>query len=114
MTSVILICSATETSLNEGISNWLNGINLSASSYATAQCLIALRDTDLRPDLAKITMPTLIIHGKKDKICSFDLAEQMKAAIKNSHIVAFENSGHSMFLEETKKFNEGLIKFAEK
>ena len=108
------IFSATETSLNEGIRNWLNGINLSASSYATAQCLIALRDTDLRPDLAKITMPTLIIHGKKDKICSFDLAEQMKAAIKNSHIVAFENSGHSMFLEETKKFNEGLIKFAEK
>ena len=107
------IFSATETSLNEGISSWLNGINLSASSYATAQCLIALRDTDLRPDLAKITIPTLIIHGKKDKICSFDLAEQMKAGIKNSQIVAFENSGHSMFLEETKKFNSELIKFAE-
>ena len=106
------IFSATETSLNEGISNWLNGINLSASSYATAQCLIALRDTDLRPDLAKITIPTLIIHGKKDKICSFDLAEQMKAMIKNSHIVPFENSGHSMFLEETDKFNSELIKSA--
>ena len=108
------IFSATETSLNKGIRNWLNGINLSASSYATAQCLIALRDTDLRPDLAKIAIPTLIIHGKKDKICSFDLAEQMKAGIKNSHIVAFENSGHSMFLEEILKFNAELIKFAQK
>ncbi len=108
------IFSATENSLNEGIKSWLYAINLSASSYATAQCLIALRDTDLRPDLAKITIPTLIIHGKKDKICSFDLAEQMKAGIKNSHIVAFENSGHSMFLEETLKFNTELIKFAEK
>ena len=108
------IFSATETSLNEGIGSWLNGICLSASSYATAQCLIALRDTDLRADLAKITIPTLIMHGKKDKICSFDLAEQMKAGISNSHIVAFENSGHSMFLEETHKFNEELIKFAGK
>jgi pimeloyl-ACP methyl ester carboxylesterase len=108
------IFSATETSLNEGIGSWLNGICLSASSYATAQCLIALRDTDLRADLAKITIPTLIMHGKKDKICSFDLAEQMKAGISNSHIVAFENSGHSMFLEETQKFNEELIKFAGK
>ena len=107
------IFSATETALNKGISSWLYGINLSASSYATAQCLIALRDTDLRLDLAKITIPTLIIHGKNDKICSFDLAEQMKAGIKNSHIVAFENSGHSMFLEETLKFNTELIKFAE-
>ena len=106
------IFSATETSLNEGIGVWLTGINLSASSYATAQCLIALRDTDLRADLAKITIPTLIMHGKKDKICSFDLAEQMKAILLNSHLVVFENSGHSLFLEETQKFNLELIKFA--
>jgi non-heme chloroperoxidase len=108
------IFSSTETSLNEGIASWLNGINISASSYATAQCLVALRDTDLRKDLAKIKIPTLILHGKKDKICSFDLAEQMKAAIAGSHLVPFENSGHSLFLEETKKFNAELIRFATK
>jgi len=108
------IFSATETSLNKGIGAWLTGINLSASSYATAQCLIALRDTDLRADLAEITIPTLILHGKKDKICSFDLAEQLKASILNSHLVVFENSGHSLFLEETQKFNSELIKFAGK
>lgn len=106
------IFSATETSLSEGIGSWLNGINISASSYATAQCLMALRDTDLRHDLKKISIPTLILHGKKDKICSFDLAEQMKSAISNSQLVAFEESGHSMFLEETEKFNSELIKFA--
>jgi pimeloyl-ACP methyl ester carboxylesterase len=106
------IFSANENSINEGIGSWLNGICLSASSHATAQCLVALRDTDLRSDLKKISIPTVIMHGKKDKICSFDLAEQMKAGISNSHIVAFENSGHSMFLEETEKFNSELIKFA--
>ena len=106
------IFSATESSLNEGISSWLYGIGLSSSSHAMAQCLIALRDTDLRSDLNKITIPTVIMHGKKDKICSFDLAGQMKAGIENSHIVAFEKSGHSLFLEETQKFNSELIKFA--
>ena len=106
------IFSATQTSLNKGIGGWLNGIGLSASSYATAQCLVALRDTDLRKDLSKIKVPTLIMHGEKDKICSFDLAGQMKAGIANSQLVAFENSGHSLFLEETQKFNAELIKFA--
>ena len=106
------IFSATETSLNEGIGSWLNGIGISASSHATAQCLIALRDTDLRNDMTKIKIPTVIMHGRKDKICSFDLAEQMKAGISNSQIIAFENSGHSLFLEETEKFNSELIKFA--
>lgn len=106
------IFSATETSLNEGIGGWLYGICLSASSYATAQCLIELRDTDLRSDLAKITIPTLILHGRKDKICSFDLAGQMKLGISDSRLVIFEKSGHSLFLEETGKFNRELIKFA--
>ena len=108
------IFSATETSLNEGIGVWLNEIGLSASAYATAQCLIALRDTDLRSEITKISIPTLIMHGKKDKICSFDLAEKMKAGIANSQLIPFENSGHSLFLEETEKFNSELIKFATK
>jgi non-heme chloroperoxidase len=108
------IFSATETSLNEGISNWLNGICIKASSYATAECLIALRDTDLRKDLTKIKIPTLIMHGKQDKICSFDLAKQMKAGISDSQLIPFDNSGHSLFLEETEKFNAALIKFAGK
>lgn len=106
------IFSATETTLNEGIGNWLTDINLSASSYATGKCLMALRDTDLRSDLKKIKIPTMIMHGKKDKICSFDLAEQTLKLIQNAQLVAFEKSGHSLFLEETKKFNAELIKFA--
>jgi pimeloyl-ACP methyl ester carboxylesterase len=78
--------------------------------YATANCLMALRDTDLRKDL----IPMLIMHGKKDKICSFNLAEQMKAGISDAELIPFENSGHRMFLEETAKVNAALVKFAEK
>ena len=106
------IFSAEETTLNDGIRKWLNGLGLVATAHATGQCLYALRDTDLREDLKKIKIPTLILHGKKDKICSFDLAKQMKAGIENSTLIPFENSGHSLFLEETKKFNSELIKFA--
>lgn len=106
------IFGATATSLSAGIGDWLYGIGLSASSHAMAQSLIALRDTDLRPDLPNITIPTLIMHGKKDKICSFKMAEQLKSGIVNARVVAFENSGHALFLEETKKFNRELVKFA--
>jgi pimeloyl-ACP methyl ester carboxylesterase len=106
------IFSATDKALNPGIANWLYGIGLSASSHATGECLVALRDTDLRTDLKKITLPVLILHGKKDKICSFELAEQTKAGLKDVHLVLFEKSGHSLFLEETHKFNSELIKFA--
>lgn len=104
--------SATETSLNYGIRHWLTTISMSASPHATAQCLLALRDTDLREDLPKIRIPTVIMHGKLDKICSYELAEQMRLGIINSHVIPFEYSGHSLFLEEKYKFNAELIKFA--
>lgn len=112
MSNFAAIFSATETSLNAGIGNWLNGMCMSASPYATVQSLIALRDTDLRDDLKRIDIPVLILHGKKDKICSFDLAREMKNRISDSQLVSFEKSGHSLFLEETEKFNTELIKFA--
>jgi pimeloyl-ACP methyl ester carboxylesterase len=107
------IFAASETALPTGIGNWLGGINLEASPYATTQSLIALRDTDLRHELSKIKVPTIIFHGVKDKICEFALAEQMHQGIKNSAIVRFENSGHGLFIEEKEKFNNELIKFLE-
>ncbi len=106
------IVASTETALSPGIADWLYNMGLSASSFATSQSLIALRDTDLRPDLAKIKIPTLIMHGRKDKICSFSMAEQMNAALEHSYLIEFEHSGHALFLEEKTKFNDELVKFA--
>lgn len=108
------IFGANETAVPNELGSWLGGINLEASPYATTQCLVALRDTDLRSELVKITIPTAIFHGTKDKICEFALAEQMQKGIKNAYIVRFENSGHALFIEEREKFNSELLKFLEK
>ena len=70
-----------------------------------------IRDSDLRNDLEKITISTAIFHGKLDKLCPFELAEQLHKGISNSKLIAFENSGHALFLEEQTKFNDELIKF---
>ncbi|MFA7361453.1 MAG: hypothetical protein WC139_10500 [Candidatus Kapaibacterium sp.] len=51
------------------------------------------------------------MHGKKDKICSFDLVEKMKDGISNSQIIAFENCGYSLFPEEIEKFNSALLEY---
>jgi len=108
------IFGATPGSLTPGIAQWLGTINLQATSYAMQEGLKTLRDSDLRDDLKKINVPTLILHGKQDHICSFDLAEQMKATIKNAELIPFEKSGHALFLEEREKFNSSLITFIKK
>lgn len=104
--------AATENGISAGLANWLETINLEASPYAATQSLLALRDTDLRPELSKITIPVAIFHGVKDKLCDFTFAEQLHKGLKNSFIVRFENSGHALFIEELEKFNTELEKFA--
>jgi pimeloyl-ACP methyl ester carboxylesterase len=79
-----------------------------------AEGLKTLRDTDLREDLKKIKIPTLILHGKLDKICSYELAEQMHALLSNSTLVPLEKSGHALFIEELEKFNSDLLNFIKK
>jgi non-heme chloroperoxidase len=102
------------TSVSPGIGAWLGGIEMQSSPYAMEQALIALRDEDLRGDLPKIKVPTLIFNAKEDKIVSFALAEQMNKAIAGSVLVPFEKSGHALFVEEKDKFNEEFIKFLKK
>ncbi len=108
------IFPAKETSVSSGLGTWLGGIQAQASPYAMAEGLKTLRDSDLRADLKKIKIPTLILHGKLDKICSYDLAEQMDLLLENATLVPFEKSGHALFIEELEKFNTELLNFIKK
>ena len=103
--------AASETALPKNISDWLAGIQFQSSQYAMDQGLHMIRDSDLRADLENIIIPTAIFHGKLDKLCPFELAEQLHKGIVTSKLIAFENSGHALFLEERLKFNDELIKF---
>ena len=107
------IFPANDTSVSSGHGAWLGSIQAQASPYAMGEALKTLRDSDLREDLKNINIPTLILHGKLDKICSYELAEQMHAAIAHSKLIAFEKSGHALFIEELEKFNAELIQFVQ-
>lgn len=105
---------AKEGGISKNVEKWLENINLEASPYAITESITALRDLDLRPELAKVNIPVAIFHGTNDKLCDFAFAEQLHQRIKNSYIVKFENSGHALFVEEKEKFNTELENFAKK
>jgi pimeloyl-ACP methyl ester carboxylesterase len=106
------IFGLTETSINPGLAAWFHAMGMQASPYAVAQSVAALRDTDLRSELATIAVPTAIFHAAGDRVCPFVFAEEMARGIKNAKIIRFEKSGHALFLEEKEKFNRELMAFA--
>ncbi|MGB6407437.1 MAG: alpha/beta hydrolase [Planococcus donghaensis] len=91
--------------------HWFQTLGLEAGAHSTIKSAIALRDEDLRDELAGITVPTAIFHGKKDQICTYELAEELDKQISNSVLVPFEDSGHGINADEPERFNSELLKF---
>ncbi|MCJ8208359.1 alpha/beta hydrolase [Mucilaginibacter sp. RS28] len=98
-------------SLNAGIGAWLGASSSLAAPYAMDKALTALCDSDLRDDLPKINVPTIIFHAVDDAIVAYAMAQQLHQGIKDARLVTFEKSGHLTYLEETPKFNEEFLKF---
>lgn len=90
---------------------WFQMLGLEAGAHSTVNSAIALRDEDLRDELAGITLPTAIFHGKKDQICAYALGEELEKQIPNSVLVPFNYSGHGINADEPERFNTELIRF---
>lgn len=97
-----------------GIIDWLHAMGMEASPQTVIQTLVSLRDSDIRADLPKVKIPTLILHGKQDKICPFELGEYVHKNIPGSKLIPFEHSGHGLWYEERDKFNKELMNFVGK
>jgi proline-specific peptidase len=59
---------------------------------------------DLRAQLKKIRVPTLVMVGRKDWITPVEAAEEIARGIAGSRLVIFERSGHGPQHEENEKY----------
>ena len=59
-----------------------------------------VKDSDLSAVAKKITVPTLILWGKKDRVLHIDNAELFNKTIKNSKLKVFDDLGHVPLLED--------------
>jgi pimeloyl-ACP methyl ester carboxylesterase len=66
--------------------------------------------TDLRPELSRLTVPTLIIHGGRDEIVHPNQAD-LFIDVPSAEVVVMPESRHFPFLDEANLFNETLLRF---
>jgi proline iminopeptidase len=68
---------------------------------------------DLRPNLKKIAVSTLVMVGRHDFITNVAMAEEMVKYIPNARLEIFEDSGHFALVEEPEKFYSVIKQFVE-
>jgi len=83
-----------------------------ASPKGTLDCIAAFGRTDFRSDLAKIKVPTLIIHGNADAIVPFEVSgRRSHAAIAGSRLVLVPGGPHGLNVTHPQQFNQALLEF---
>ena len=64
-------------------------------------------DYDLLPDLNRLDVPTLVIHGDNDLVPT-DVAREIADAIPGSRFVVLPDCGHFSFLEQTDRVHANI------
>ncbi len=82
-----------------------------ASGYASVACVPTWHE-DFRKDVAKIDVPTLVIHGEADRIVPFAAAGQRTAKlVKGAELVAIKDGPHNVAWTHAEEVNAALLKF---
>jgi proline iminopeptidase len=70
-----------------------------------------LHSLDLRPQLSRITAPTLILAGRHDFRCAPEFSEEMHRLIRGSDLRIFEESAHTIGADEPQKLLDAVAGF---
>ena len=83
-----------------------------AQPKATYDCIDAFGRTDFRPDMSRIDVPTLFVHGDDDQVVPIDVsARQGHKMVAGSEIEEISGAPHGLNLTHTDRFNEILLGF---
>ena len=79
--------------------------------YATHACVDTWL-TDFRPDVAKIDVPILVVHGTEDRILPYEsTAARLPALIDDLELVTIEGGPHNVGWTHPDEVNKALLEF---
>ncbi len=82
-----------------------------ASAIAGVAC-IATWETDFRPDLPKIDVPILVIHGDADRTLPYEkTAKRLPGLINDMQLVTIEGGPHAIAWTHPLQVNKALLQF---
>ncbi|KPZ02574.1 alpha/beta fold hydrolase [Pseudomonas syringae] len=98
--------------VSEGVQTQTLNIALLASLKGTLDCVTAFSATDFRPDMAKIDVPTLVIHGDDDQVVPFEASGKRAAAmIKGAELKVYPGAPHGFAVTHAETLNKDLLAF---
>ena len=92
------------------LEHWLD-VAMQADPVATERCIDAFNATDFRPELAAVTVPSLVLHGTADIPVPLALARATARGIPGSKLVEYERVSHGLVVTEADRVTRDLLSF---
>lgn len=91
---------------------WNVRVATTASLKATVDCIRAFAYTDFRPDLNAFNIPTLVIHGTKDKTVPIEItAHIVNQSLPHAKLIEYEGEPHGVLETQKERIADDLIHF---
>jgi pimeloyl-ACP methyl ester carboxylesterase len=92
---------------------WVASLGTQASFKALIELNHTITETDLRSDVSRVKVPTLVIHGAQDKSAPIELTGKRTAAlIQGSELKVYEGAPHGLLLTHQNLLNADLERWA--
>ena len=84
--------------------------SVKSSANTLRRAVSSMWRTDLRPELPRLRVPSLIVHGGRDDIVAPNQADLFDN-VASAQVVMMPRSRHFPFLDEAELFNDVLLRF---
>ena len=99
--------------ISQGIHDAFWRLSMQAGVAAAYECVKAFSETDFTGDLAKIDVPTLIIHGDDDQVVPIAITGLRTAKmIRGATLKVYEGAPHGLMSTHQQRFHTDLLEFA--
>lgn len=99
-------------SVSQGVFKQTLQIALMASIKATVDCATAFAETDFRPDMQTIDVPTLVVHGDADQVVPFESTGKLAAEmIRGAALKVYPGAPHATATTHADRLNADLLAF---
>jgi non-heme chloroperoxidase len=99
---------------SEAMLDWGVSLLTSIPLYVHLELGRTIAESDLRPDLAKIDVPTLFLHGAKDASVPVEFGRAAAKMIRDCRYVEYETAAHGLFLTHADEVNREILAFTNK
>jgi non-heme chloroperoxidase len=92
---------------------WQNSfyVAISTSAHAALRCVRACLE-DFRADLAKISIPVLVIHGDQDRVLPYEAtSSRLPALLRNPRSIVIAGGPHAIIWTHADEVNQVLLDF---